>query len=98
MTNLLLFSLLVAIPILFFSSYLLWVLRFSKTSSHNLPVLVYHKIENRFEWGITRQKVKQFEEQIKYLREQGYRSARMDEVLNTESSKDSKRILITFDD
>ena len=95
---------LIVVAILFFSGFLFWTLRLKKNPRNKLPVLVYHKIGNRFEWGITRQKVRQFEEQMKYLKEEGYQSIRVSQGLlesdsmNRMSTKDSKRILITFDD
>lgn len=106
MTKLLFFFLLtiITIAILLFTAYLFWTFRFKKTSTNKLPILVYHKIGDRFEWGITRQKNKQFEQQMKYLKEKGYRSIKIsegfieDEAFNEKGSKDSKRILITFDD
>jgi len=94
----LLLSSLMAIAVLLAGAYLFWTVRFKKASRNELPVLVYHKIGNRFEWGITRQKIRQFEQQIRYLKQQGYRSIKMDESFDQKGPEDSKRILITFDD
>lgn len=47
---------------------------FAKLNKLHPHILVYHKIDDSFEWGITRQTVGQFENQIKYLFENGYKS------------------------
>jgi peptidoglycan/xylan/chitin deacetylase (PgdA/CDA1 family) len=88
----------IVIVLLFGAAYLFWIIRFKNIQKNKIPILVYHKIGNRLEWGITRHKVSQFEQQIKYLKEQGYRSLKTDEAFYREGSKDSKEVLLTFDD
>lgn len=95
--SLLFFTLIIAV-ILLLGAYLFWFVRFKKAPRSKIPALVYHKIANRLEWGITRQKVEQFERQMRYLKEQGYRPVRMEEAFEERDSEDSKEILITFDD
>lgn len=101
-----LFFLLTVITIiaLFIIVYLFWLVRFKKNKNYKIPIVVYHKIGDRFEWGITRQKIRQFEQQIRYLKENGYQSAKTDEIFKSQdrfrkiSFKDSRKVLITFDD
>jgi len=93
------FLILLLAPVsLFFAGFLFWISRFKKVSRNKIPALVYHKIGNRFEWGITRQRIEQFERQMEFLKQQGYRSIRMEEAFREKSSKGSKEVLITFDD
>jgi peptidoglycan/xylan/chitin deacetylase (PgdA/CDA1 family) len=68
--------------------YLIWLVRFKEKSTKiekRTPILVYHKIDYSFEWGITRQKVGQFENQIKYLFENGYKSLSLEDTLQPEA-------------
>ena len=94
----------ITIIALFIISHLFWLVRFKKNTDHKIPILVYHKIGDRFEWGITRQKVGQFEQQIRYLKENGYQSVKADEFFQSQvrfrkkSFKVSRKVLITFDD
>lgn len=84
--------------ILFGGAYVFWFVRFRKKSKNKFPIFVYHKIGDSFEWGITRQKIRQFENQIRYLKESGYQSAKKEELFLKKKNQDTKRILITFDD
>ena len=60
------------------------------------PILLFHKIDDCFEWGITRQKVKQFEREIRFLSENGYRTVTLEEA-GLFDDKD-KKVVLTFDD
>lgn len=67
-----------------------------------MPVLLYHalfdKDSNRKKYEIN---VREFERQIKYLSDNGYRSFLVDDFLKTDGSSaaaDGKGIVITFDD
>jgi peptidoglycan/xylan/chitin deacetylase (PgdA/CDA1 family) len=73
--------------------------------SKNIPILTYHKISDDFDWGITRQKVSQFERGIKFLHDQGYESAALKEVFSPEAvcleksgQSCDQKVVITFDD
>lgn len=100
MTQLLsfLFFTLITAVILLLGAYVFWFVRFRKAPESKIPALVYHKIGNRLEWGITRQKVEQFERQMRYLKKEGYRSVNVEEAFKKRDSKDSREILVTFDD
>jgi len=97
----LVFSLLVFNPCLYF----VWILRFKTkiTSSENRDkkshqVLLYHKIDDRWEWGITRQKIKQFEKQMRFLYQRGFRLTSLEDGFFSFSLKEKKKIFLTFDD
>jgi peptidoglycan/xylan/chitin deacetylase (PgdA/CDA1 family) len=65
--------------------------------------LTYHKISDDFDWGITRQKVSQFEKGIKFLHHQGYRTLPLEEVFKPDQTysqdpADERKVVITFDD
>jgi len=65
-----------------------------------VPILAYHKINNRFEWGINTVPIPAFERQVKYLSEHNFYSATLDQYVNNDFEIDSNRrpIIITFDD
>jgi len=59
-------------------------------------VLVYHKVDERVEWGLTRVTPKSFKNQIRFLREDGFRFITTSELTNFDP--DEKIAAITFDD
>ncbi len=63
----------------------------------NIPILTYHKVDTKFELGITRVTPNQFEKQIKFLSENGYKSLLVSEARKLNNT-DEKFICITFDD
>lgn len=64
-----------------------------------IPILAYHKVDPRFEWGITHVTPRQFEKQIQYLSEAGYRSISLEQcLLPNRPIHAEKMIVITFDD
>jgi peptidoglycan/xylan/chitin deacetylase (PgdA/CDA1 family) len=97
--------LLVFIIVLFLSFYIFWNLRFKKNLTKRVEILTYHRVSDDFDWGITRQKVSQFERGIKFLYDRGYKSAALEEVLSPtavclEKSGQGcdQKVIITFDD
>ena len=85
------------IVILFLFSYLFWRIRFKRTSNKSIQILTYHKINDDFDWGITRQKVSQFKRGIKFLHDLGYKSVPLEEAFKSQEISDRK-VAITFDD
>jgi peptidoglycan/xylan/chitin deacetylase (PgdA/CDA1 family) len=65
-------------------------------SISDTPILLFHKVDNSFEWGITRQTVKQFEREIRFLFEKGYETVTFEEIDNL--STQDKKVVLTFDD
>ena len=64
--------------------------------SSDVPVLVYHKVDTRWELGVTWITPRQFEAHVKYLSKNGYRSLWCSELL--ENPVISPAVVITFDD
>jgi peptidoglycan/xylan/chitin deacetylase (PgdA/CDA1 family) len=85
------------IIIFFLSLYILWRIRFKKRPTNTVEILTYHKISDDFDWGITRQKVRQFEKGIKFLHDIGYKSVPVEEIFRPKETFDRK-VVITFDD
>ncbi len=62
-----------------------------------VPILTYHKVDTKFEFGITRVTPSQFEKQVKFLYENGYKTLTVSEARSLNLT-DGKFICITFDD
>jgi peptidoglycan/xylan/chitin deacetylase (PgdA/CDA1 family) len=76
---------------------IIWRLKRKSRNNKSHPVLAYHKITDEFEWGITRVKPESFEQQVKYLDEEGFSSIDVDELLSGIEKK-NRQIIFTFDD
>jgi len=63
-----------------------------------IPIIVYHKIDPRFEWGITRSTPRQFERQMAWLHESGYQSISFQRLFANSFDPEQKYFIITFDD
>ncbi len=85
------------IVILFLFFYLFWRIKFKTKLTKSIQILTYHKINDDFDWGITRQKVSQFERGIKFLHDLGYKSVPLEEVFRSQEVFDRK-VVISFDD
>lgn len=59
-------------------------------------VLVYHKVDDKLEWGLTRVTPKTFRDQIHILKEDGFRFVTVSDVRDSEP--EDKIVAITFDD
>jgi peptidoglycan/xylan/chitin deacetylase (PgdA/CDA1 family) len=93
------------ITILFLSLYILWRIRFKKKPTKTIELFTYHKISDDFDWGITRQRVSQFEKGIKFLHGQGYKAVALEEAFTPTGARLGKpketldrKVVITFDD
>lgn len=99
--------------LLFLLFYLFWRIRFKTKLTKSIQILAYHKINDDFDWGITRQKVSQFEKGIKFLHEQGYETIPLEEVYThtgarlgkpkqtldqADACPSGQKVVITFDD
>ena len=67
-----------------------------KNSFDRVPVLTYHKIEDRREWGVNTVPPGRFREQMEYLQREGFRPITFRE-LGT-AAQPEKAVIITFDD
>lgn len=92
--GLLLFFLLVGI------SWGYWFIRYGPPRGN--PILLYHKIDRKMEWGGTWNTPSQFETQMKTLKEKGYTVVPLENLMVRAGFKpapiSSKSIAITFDD
>lgn len=63
-----------------------------------VPILTFHKVDNRFEWGVTRVTPLQFERILFFLKDRGYNSVSLSDVFNSKIQLPDKPIIINFDD
>lgn len=68
--------------------------------SHPSPILVYHKVQDCLELGITTTTIRQFRLQMSYLHQKGYRTLRVGEWFGffKNGQFPQKTLTITFDD
>ena len=64
--------------------------------SFDPPVLVYHKVDDKVEWGLTRVHPKTFKRQIKNLQSRNYKFVTVSDLKNFPETE--KVVAITFDD
>ncbi len=62
-----------------------------------VPILAYHKIQNAFELGVSYTTPEQFERQIRFLAEQGFKTTTIFDYVRNRC-RGGKNIIITFDD
>jgi len=67
-----------------------------------IPVLAYHKVDWRWEWGITRVTPRQFERQMTLLHSLGYHTITLKQYLKAHGQQTApvpeRSVVITFDD
>jgi len=69
------------------------------TDSFNVPVLAYHKVNDKFELGINSLSVSAFEKQIQHLHKLGYNTTSLIDLTNNKiESENLHTLIITFDD
>ena len=97
MNVLFLFGLLLFLLLVGFS-WVYWFIRYGPPRGN--PILLYHKIDRRMEWGGTWNTPKQFERQMRILQEKGYTAVSLEDLVNSESrnTNHESRVAITFDD
>jgi peptidoglycan/xylan/chitin deacetylase (PgdA/CDA1 family) len=64
----------------------------------SVPILTFHKIDPSFEWGVTRIFPRQFRTVIRYLKEEGFETISIQNLLDPNSPKPPKPVILTFDD
>lgn len=92
----------IVVPLLLLTIILYFVVEYSilLPVKRGLPVLMYHKIAESGPDGLT-VTAEQFDLQLMYLREKGYRSLsfkQLDELKNRGEALPKKAVIITFDD
>ena len=65
-----------------------------------VPILAYHKVNNKFEWGINTVPIRRFETQLQYLKKNSYYSISLDQYIQKNYRMDATQrpVIITFDD
>jgi peptidoglycan/xylan/chitin deacetylase (PgdA/CDA1 family) len=63
---------------------------------NTIPVLAYHKVDRRFEWGVTRLYPSQFRLQMEFLHAKGFKGVTLSGAEG--GNKPEKAVVITFDD
>lgn len=89
-----------ALILLFAAAYLYWRLRYGMPRKDCPPILLYHKVDPRFEWGGTRTLPQWFRAQLTALKEEGWETITLAEMVGLLSDDRTrpKSFLITFDD
>lgn len=64
----------------------------------NVPILAFHKIDPRFEWGVTRVTPAQFRRILQYLKENGYQTVSLNDLIRPDSQLPEKPVVLSFDD
>jgi peptidoglycan/xylan/chitin deacetylase (PgdA/CDA1 family) len=62
-----------------------------------VPILAFHKVDDRFEWGVTRIGRSRFARTVSALRDMGYTSASLSDCTDP-SHLPAKPVVLTFDD
>ncbi|MEO0288503.1 MAG: polysaccharide deacetylase family protein [candidate division WOR-3 bacterium] len=83
------------VVILYVYGWVYWYFRFYKKKIYAGNIISFHKISKYPELGGTTNIVFQFENYLKFLKENGFKTTTIDDFLNFE---DEKKILIFFDD
>jgi peptidoglycan/xylan/chitin deacetylase (PgdA/CDA1 family) len=92
---------LLLVGILFFLIFYHWKRSYGLPGLSAIPILTYHKVDERWEWGGTRTTPRQFATQMSWLKEEGYRSIPTSEVARLVTGGKRplpKSVGITFDD
>ncbi len=64
----------------------------------DIPILAFHKVDPRWEWGVTRVTPRQFASVVRFLKEHGYETLTLTQALNPEFPLPPKPVILTFDD
>lgn len=78
-----------------------WKKKYGNPNPDFVPVLAYHKVDSKFEFGGTWNTPGQFERQMNYLKDEGYTVLsleRLREYFIKEESPPPKSLVLTFDD
>jgi peptidoglycan/xylan/chitin deacetylase (PgdA/CDA1 family) len=81
--------------------YVYWRLRYGPPGPGSIPILAYHKVDPRFEFGGTRTTPRQFARQMAFLAGRGYRAVTLSralELMREGTSGEAKYVCLTFDD
>lgn len=63
-----------------------------------VPILAFHKVDPRFEWGVTRTTPRQFRSVLQYLKSNGYQTISLQDLTNPKHPLPDNPVVLTFDD
>lgn len=63
-----------------------------------IPILAFHKVDPRWEWGVTRVTPHRFASVVRYLADNGYRTIPLARAVDPEYELPEKPVILTFDD
>lgn len=64
----------------------------------HVPILTFHKVDKRFEWGVTRVTPSRFKKILSFLKTEGYVSVSISDLFNSGVDLPEKPIILNFDD
>jgi peptidoglycan/xylan/chitin deacetylase (PgdA/CDA1 family) len=67
-------------------------------SASEVPILTFHKVDRRFEFGVTRVAPGQFRKIIEYLKKSGYETVPLGALCDSRAVLPAKPVVLTFDD
>ncbi|MEW6686581.1 MAG: polysaccharide deacetylase family protein [Candidatus Edwardsbacteria bacterium] len=85
----------------FVGLWLFWLWRYGQPGKDFVPILVYHKIDTKFELGGTWNIPRQFARQMNYLKENNYQPLSLNKLIEyyrTGKQPVAKSFVLTFDD
>jgi peptidoglycan/xylan/chitin deacetylase (PgdA/CDA1 family) len=63
-----------------------------------VPILAFHKVDRRFEWGVTRVSPAGFRKVLAFLKNGGYRTVSLRSLCDPQFQPPEKPVVLTFDD
>ena len=67
-------------------------------TSRRVPVFTFHKIDPRFEWGVTRSTPVQFRKLLVFLKSRDYHTVSLNQIFDAGSELPERPVVLTFDD
>jgi peptidoglycan/xylan/chitin deacetylase (PgdA/CDA1 family) len=64
----------------------------------DIPILAFHKVDPRWEWGATRVTPRQFDSVVHFLKAHGYETLTVAQAVDPEFPLPQKPVILTFDD
>jgi len=67
-------------------------------NASEVPILTFHKVDRRFEWGVTRIAPRGFRKVLAFLKNEGYQTVSLASLSDPAAALPRKPIVLTFDD
>jgi peptidoglycan/xylan/chitin deacetylase (PgdA/CDA1 family) len=68
------------------------------TGPAGVPILTFHKVDRRFEWGVTRVTPGGFRKALSFLKNEGYQTVPLRSLCDPGFTPPAKPVVLTFDD